>query len=185
LERLITYKDPLATRYDGGYQLTQSLFGFAEGGTWGTGLGDGLQKLFFLPEAHNDFIAAIIGEELGMVGVWCLILVLVVVVARGVAVAFSARDEFAIYVSFGITVLIAVQALANLAVAMGLVPTKGLNLPFVSYGGTSLLISLFAVGVLLNISKSRVAVEAPETEERKSSGGNMRRSQIAGQGEPA
>ncbi|MDJ0765049.1 MAG: putative lipid II flippase FtsW [Myxococcota bacterium] len=154
LKRILAFLDPISNRYDHGYQLTQSLFGFGSGGFFGTGLGDGLQKFFFLPEAHNDFIAAIIAEELGVLGIFGLICLFAVAIARGTVIAFRARSEFGTYVGFGITSLLGVQVLANLAVAMGLLPTKGLNLPFVSYGGTALIMSLYAVGILLNISRS-------------------------------
>jgi cell division protein FtsW len=162
LKRILAFLDPISHRYDEAYQLIQSLYGFAGGGFWGTGLGDGLQKFFFLPEAHNDFIAAIIAEEFGVIGIWILLIVFSVLLARGVLIALRAQDEFGTYVAFGITILIGVQTLANLGVAMGLLPTKGLNLPFISAGGSALVVSLFSVGVLLNISKERyTASEAP------------------------
>lgn len=153
LKRLLTFLDPLSTRFGDGYQLSQSLFGFGAGGMAGVGLGDGMQKFLFLPEAHNDFIASIIAEELGMVGVLAVMLLMGIVVARGVAISFRARDEFGTYTALGISMLIGLQALANLGVAMGLLPTKGLNLPFISYGGSALLMTLFGVGILLGISR--------------------------------
>lgn len=171
VKRVLAFLDPISNRYEHGYQLTQSLFGFGEGGLFGAGVGDGLQKFFFLPEAHNDFIAAIIAEELGAVGIWVMLFVFAVVVARGVAISLRAADEFGTYVAFGITVLIGVEVLANLGVSMGLLPTKGLALPFVSYGGSALLVSLFAIGVLLNISKP---VSAQPGDERAKAG-NARR----------
>jgi len=155
LKRWIAYLDPLShgNRFGDGYQLSQSLFGFGEGGLTGVGVGDGLQKLLFLPEAYNDFIASIVGEELGVIGIFALLAVFAFVVWRGVLVAMRARDEFGTYVALGLSVLIGLQALANMGVAMGLLPTKGLTLPFVSYGGTSLVVALAAVGILLNISR--------------------------------
>lgn len=153
MTRWLTFLDPLATRFSTGYQLSQSLFGYASGGVWGKGLGDGLQKLLYLPEAHNDFIGSIIGEELGVVGIWCLLILYVVVVGRGFLIGFRCKDTFGTYVAFGISILIAVQALMNLAVSMGLLPTKGLNLPFVSYGGSALMISMFSAGILLSVSR--------------------------------
>ncbi|MCP4679945.1 MAG: putative lipid II flippase FtsW [Deltaproteobacteria bacterium] len=173
LNRILAFLDPISNRYEHGYQLTQSLFGFGAGGLWGVGLGDGLQKLFFLPEAHNDFVASIIAEELGAVGVWLMLTIYCVVVARGVMIALRAPDEFGTYVGFGITVLIGVQVLANLGVTMGLLPTKGLNLPFISYGGSSLVMSLFAIGVMLNISRPRN--EEPRVKESGSLQNNSRR----------
>ncbi len=158
LDRWLAFMDPISSRFDNGYQLSQSLFGFSEGGFFGAGLGDGLQKLFFLPEPQNDFIASIIGEELGVVGVWALLLVFAVFTARCAVIAVRSRDEFGLFVGVGFTLLFATQCLVNLGVAMGLLPTKGLTLPFVSYGGSSLVISLFAVGILLNISRRPAAV---------------------------
>ncbi len=153
LKRIMTFLDPLSVRFADGYQLTQSLFGFGAGGLTGVGLGDGLQKFFFLPEPQNDFIGAIIAEELGVIGIWGLLLVFGILIFRGMMIAFRARDELGTYIAVGFTVLFGVQALVNLGVAMGLLPTKGLTMPFVSYGGSSLVVSLFAVGILLNISR--------------------------------
>jgi cell division protein FtsW len=176
LKRVLAFLDPISHRYDEAYQLIQSLYGFAGGGFWGTGLGDGLQKFFFLPEAHNDFIAAIIAEEFGVIGIWMLLIVFSVLLARGVLIALRTPDEFGTYVAFGITILIGVQTLANLGVAMGLLPTKGLNLPFISAGGSALVVSLFSVGVLLNISKERYTASKiprpsrPSTENQKHNG---------------
>jgi cell division protein FtsW len=174
LKRMLTFLDPLSTRFGDGYQLSQSLFGFGAGGVGGVGLGDGLQKFLFLPEAHNDFIAAIIAEELGMVGIWAVLAMFGLVVARGILISFRARDQLGTYIALGLTVLIGVQVLANLGVAMGLLPTKGLNLPFVSFGGSALVISLFAVGILLNISRGHAPPE-PVVEGSWSSRGNVRR----------
>ncbi len=167
LRRIMSFLDPISSRFADGYQLTQSLFGFGAGGLYGTGIGDGLQKFYFLPEPQNDFIASIIAEELGVVGIWAVMLIFGVLISRGVLIAYRARDEFGMYIASGLTMLFGVQALINLGVAMGLLPTKGLNLPFISYGGSSLVISFFAVGILLNISKAKAPREsgkAPGTE---------------------
>jgi cell division protein FtsW len=153
LSRVMTFMDPLSTRFTTGYQLSQSLFGYAMGGLTGTGLGDGRQKFLFLPEAHNDFIGSIIGEELGVIGIWVLLLLILFVAGRGIYIAFKAKDDFGTYVAFGISMLIGVQSLANLGVSMGLLPTKGLNLPFVSYGGSALMIAMASAGILLSISR--------------------------------
>jgi cell division protein FtsW len=153
LRRILAFLDPISARFADGYQLTQSLFGFSAGGMFGVGIGDGLQKFFFLPEPQNDFIAAIIAEELGVVGIWGVMLVFAVLVTRGVLIAVRARDELGMYIAVGFTILFGTQALINLGVAMGLLPTKGLTLPFISYGGSSLVFSLLAVGILLNVSK--------------------------------
>lgn len=174
LKRLLTFLDPLSSRFGDGYQLSQSMFGFGAGGVSGVGLGDGLQKFLFLPEAHNDFIASIIAEELGVIGIWGMLLLFAIIVARGVRIGLRAKDEFGTYLALGLTILIGVQVLFNLGVAMGLLPTKGLNLPFVSFGGSALVVSLFSVGVLLNISRER---EVPEYEldEARSGHGNVRK----------
>ncbi len=172
--RIIAFLDPISNRYEHGYQLTQSLFGFAGGGFFGAGLGAGLQKFFFLPEAHNDFIAAIIAEELGVFGIWALLFVFAILLGRGVVIALRAADVFGVYIAVGITVLLAIQTLANLGVATGLLPTKGLNLPFISAGGSALITALFAVGILLNISKGHASMPLSSSEAR-SSLGNIRR----------
>jgi cell division protein FtsW len=182
LKRLLTFLDPLSTRFGDGYQLSQSLFGFGAGGLTGVGLGDGLQKFLFLPEAHNDFIVSIIAEELGVIGVWAMILLFAIVVARGVRIGVRAKDEFGTYLAIGLTILVGVQVLFNLGVAMGLLPTKGLNLPFVSFGGSALVVSLFAVGVLLNISRERELPEEHSPEGRFSQG-NVRKPQVAAEQE--
>ncbi len=153
MRRILAFLDPIANRFEDGYQLTQSLFGFSAGGVWGSGIGDGLQKFFFLPEPQNDFIASIIAEELGVVGIWIMMLVFLVVTLRAATIAYRAKDDFGTYIAVGLTVLFGVQCLINLGVAMGLLPTKGLTLPFVSYGGSSLVISMVSVGILLNVSK--------------------------------
>jgi len=180
LNRILAFLDPISNRYDYGYQLTQSLFGFGSGGIFGAGLGDGLQKFFFLPEAHNDFIAAIIAEELGLIGIWAIILVFIVIFARGITISMRAESEFGTYIAFGLTMMLGVQVLANLGVAMGLLPTKGLNLPFVSSGGTALVMSLYSIGILLNISKP--CFEQTPKPDLQSAGGNKRRSSIQAKG---
>jgi len=149
---VLAFLDPWAFRRDVGYQITESLISVGSGGVTGLGLGDGRQKLFFLPEAHTDFILSIVGEELGLFGVLSVIGLFGVLVWRGYRTAFRARDVFGAYLAFGITTMFGLQALVNIGVVLGSLPTKGLPLPFISYGGTSLLMSLFAAGVLANIS---------------------------------
>jgi len=157
--RYVSWMDMEANRDGMAYQPFQSVMSFGSGGTWGLGLGRGLQVLY-LPEAHTDFISAIIGEELGFVGILCLSAAYLVIVARGVKIALEAADDFGSYLAFGIATLFGVQALTNLAVAMAILPTKGLTLPFISYGGSSLLVNAAAVGVLLGISRPRRALAA-------------------------
>jgi cell division protein FtsW len=152
MRRFLAFLYPWQFRRDTGYQLYESLISVGSGGLYGQGLGQGHQKLFFLPEAHTDFILAIIGEELGLCGVLAVLLAFAVLVWRGLRAATRARDAFGCYLAFGMTLLFGLQALVNMGVVLGLLPTKGLPLPFVSYGGTALVVSLFMAGVLANIS---------------------------------
>jgi cell division protein FtsW len=153
MRRWMAFQNPWEHRHGIAYQLVESLISFGAGGTTGVGLGDSRQKLFFLPEAHTDFIGAIVGEELGFVGICALLLAYCVVAWRGVRIALRAADDYGTYVAFGITTLLSLQVLINLGVAMGQLPTKGLTLPFVSFGGSSLAVDLVAVGILLSISR--------------------------------
>ncbi len=145
------------------YQPFQSVMSFGSGGVTGLGLGKGLQVLY-LPDAHTDFIGAIIGEEFGFVGVVMTCGLYGLIVSRGVKIAFEAEDDYGSYVAFGLSTLLAIQVLLNLAVAMAILPTKGLTLPFVSYGGSSLMVSAGAIGILLSISRRRRAPEVNKNE---------------------
>jgi len=160
--RVQAFLDIAGNRQGLAYQPFQSVMSFGSGGLFGLGLGKGLQVLY-LPEAHNDFIAAIIGEELGFIGVLLLSATFLLLVSRGVRAALRAPDDYGSYIAFGISAMIGVQALVNMSVAMAILPTKGLTLPFVSYGGSSLLVNAAAAGVLLNISRPRLPVETPQT----------------------
>jgi len=151
-DRLFTFLNPEADPLGKGFQAMQSLIALGTGGLRGLGLGNGRQKLFFLPEPHTDFIFSIVGEELGFIGAFVLVVLFAFLVWRGFRVARYAQG-FEFYAAVGFTLLIAVQALINISVALCLLPTKGLPLPLVSYGGSSLLTSLAAVGVLLNLSQ--------------------------------
>jgi cell division protein FtsW len=153
--RVVAFLDPERYRSGPGFQLWESLLGTANGGLLGQGLGQGKGKLFYLPAAHTDFIAAVIAEEAGLVGVVLLVLLFAVVVWRGLRAALNASEPFGCYAALGVTTLLGAQALVNLAVVFGLLPTKGLTLPFVSYGGSSLMTLLAAVGVLLAVSGER------------------------------
>jgi cell division protein FtsW len=152
MKRITAFLDPWANRQGSGYQVAESLMSIGSGGLTGLGLGDGRQKLFFLPEAHTDFIFAIIGEELGLLGVAFLIALYGLVIWRGLRAALNATEAFGTYLGLGVVSLVAFQACVNMAVAMGAVPTKGLTLPFISYGGSSLIMLMFAAGLLLSIS---------------------------------
>ncbi len=152
MRRLLAFLDPWAHRFDIGYHISESLMSFGSGGVLGVGLGEGKHKLFFLPAAHTDFIYSLVGEELGLIGAVALLLLFAVVVWRGLRAAWRAPDLFGTYLAFGLTALIGMQTLINMGVVTGLLPTKGLTLPLVSYGGSSLICTLFAVGLLLSIS---------------------------------
>lgn len=152
-DRLLTFLNPEADPLGKGFQAMQSLIALGTGGFWGLGIGNGRQKLFFLPEPHTDFIFAIIGEELGFVGALMLLSAFAFLVWRGIRVAQHATDRFSFYAAVGFTFMIAVQVLVNTSVALCLMPTKGIPMPLVSYGGSSLLTSMIAVGALLNLSQ--------------------------------
>ncbi|MGC4063370.1 MAG: putative lipid II flippase FtsW [Polyangiaceae bacterium] len=154
MHRIMAFMDMTRYRHDLAYQPFQSVMSFGSGGWFGLGLGNGLQVLY-LPEAHTDFVSAIIGEELGFFGILMLISAYLVIVVQGVRAALRSADDYGAYIAFGISVLFGIQALVNLAVAMSMLPTKGLTLPFISYGGSSLLVNAAAMGVLLNTSRER------------------------------
>jgi cell division protein FtsW len=164
MKRILAFTDPWAHRHDVGYQVAESLMSIGSGGITGLGLGDGRQKLFFLPEAHTDFIFSIIAEELGLIGVLVLVALYAVILWRGVRAALAAGETFGTYLGLGLCSIIGFQAVVNMCVAMGLLPTKGLTLPFVSYGGTSLVMMMGAAGVLLSLSADAEPARAPVRE---------------------
>jgi cell division protein FtsW len=168
-QRIVAFTDPFKYRMTGGYQIVESWVSFGAGGLTGVGLGDSRQKLLFLPEAHTDFIAAIVAEELGFLGFGLLVLGFVIVVLRGLSAAFRAVDDQGLYLGVGLTMFIGLQAVTNLAVVLGLLPTKGLTLPFLSFGGSSLLVNCVAVGILLNVSRPRRSLDAAMPAVRESS----------------
>jgi len=155
LDRVRSFLDPWSDPSDTGFQVVQSFLAFGSGGVTGLGLGEGRQKLFFLPEPHTDFIFAVIGEELGLLGAVLVLLLFAVFAWRGLTIARHAREPFGRYLALGLTLMVVIQALVNMGVTVGVLPNKGLPLPFVSYGGSALLVNLFAVGVLVNISRAR------------------------------
>ncbi|HEY8090160.1 MAG TPA: putative lipid II flippase FtsW [Polyangiaceae bacterium] len=168
-ERYLAWLHMDQHRQDLAYQPFQSVMSFGSGGPTGLGIGRGLQTLY-LPEAHTDFVAAIIGEELGFLGVAALCGVYLLLVTRGVRAALRAPDDFGSYLAFGLSTMFGVQALVNLSVALAILPTKGLTLPFVSFGGSSLLVNAVAAGILLNVSRQSGDIvtdatpEAPEVD---------------------
>jgi cell division protein FtsW len=154
LQRLTAFLDPWSDPFNSGFQLTQSLIAFGSGGWTGAGLGASVQKLFYLPEAHNDFLLAILAEELGLIGVLMILVLFSLLVWRAMYIGFAAEKsgaKFAAYLAYGLGLWIAVQAMVNCGVNMGLLPTKGLTLPLVSAGGSSLLVMCVAIGLLLRI----------------------------------
>ncbi len=155
LSRLASFLDPWRFQHDGGYQIVHSFMAFGTGGIWGTGIGQGYQKLFYLPEPHTDFIFSVIGEELGLWGVSLILLLYMVLLWRGIVIARTMKDRFGALLALGLTAAISFQVIVNTGVAVGLLPTKGTTLPFLSYGGTSLVFNLAAVGVLMNIGHKR------------------------------
>ncbi len=152
LARLTAFLDPWKDASNTGFQIIQSLLSFGSGGTFGVGIGDGMQKLFYLPEPHTDFILSTIAEESGFIGVTIVITMFALFALRGFMIALKAPDLFGTLLAAGLTMVIAVEAFINIAGVMGLIPLKGLVLPFLSYGGTAFIMSMTAVGILLNIS---------------------------------
>lgn len=150
--RIMAFLNPWEDPTNSGFQIIQSWIAVGSGGVYGKGLGESKQKLFYLPEAHTDFIFSVIGEELGFLGVFVISSMFLVLIVRGIRTTLGAPDLFGRNLAFGITLLLGLEAFVNIAVVLGMLPTKGLALPFLSYGGTSLLTTLFAIGVLLNIS---------------------------------
>ena len=154
MQRLTSFVDPWADQFDTGYQLTQALIAFGRGEWLGVGLGQSVQKLFYLPEAHTDFIFAVMSEEFGLFGALVFLIIYIVVIARAFIIAEKARlqkQSFASYLAYGIALWFALQALISIGVNVGILPTKGLTLPFISYGGSSLLVTLIAVGLLFRV----------------------------------
>ncbi len=154
ISRLKTFLDPWGDPLNSGFQIIQSLVAFGCGGLWGAGIGQGIQKLFYLPQPHTDFVFAVVGEEMGFMGVMLLIILFYLLICRGLTVAIRTTDKFQRYMAFGITCLIGLQAMVNMAVTMGMLPTKGLPLPLVSLGGTSLVMNLAGLGILMAITRS-------------------------------
>jgi len=169
LDRLVAFMNPEAHRQGGGYQVTQALIALGSGGIRGVGLGQSIQKMFYLPEAHTDFIFPILGEELGLVATLGVVLVFLMLTLCGGYIAGHASDLSAMALGMGVTALVGMQAVANLGVVTGLLPPKGVGLPFISYGGSNLVLCLGAVGIL--ISLHREAKYPAEVRQRRLVGG--------------
>ena len=155
--RLLAFWDPWADPLGDGFQIIQSLIAVGTGGVFGRGLMEGVQKLFYLPAPHTDFIFAVIGEELGLVGATATLACFCLIAWRGMRITMRAPDSFGSFIALGLTTMIVVQAFVNMSVVLGLMPTKGIPLPLVSAGGSSLVINLLGMGVLLNISQHESA----------------------------
>jgi cell division protein FtsW len=155
LRRVLGFLDPWSRSSAEGFQLVQSFVAFGRGGLHGVGIGDGRQKLFYLPEAHTDFILSVIAEETGLLGVLAVLGAFAAVLVAGLRIALAAKQRFALLLAFGMTALLTVPALLNAAVVMGCIPTKGLTLPFLSYGRSSLAVSCLAVGILFAVARAR------------------------------
>ncbi len=168
MKRVMAFLDPWSHRQDIGYQISESLIAVGASGLQGRGLGNGTGKLGYVPELWNDFIGTIIAEELGILGVVFLVSLFVMLIWRGVRIALRSHDAFGMYLAFGITAMFGLQGMLNLWVVTGMLPTKGLTLPFVSFGGSSMILALFSVGILLNISKNAPDRWELEREERES-----------------
>jgi cell division protein FtsW len=151
--RVMSFLNPWGDPLGDGYQMVQSMIAVGTGGVFGRGLMGGVQKLFFLPEPHNDFIYSVIAEELGLIGATVILACFCVITWRGMRTAVRAPDRFGAFLAIGLTTMVAFQAFFNISVVLGLVPPKGIPLPFVSYGGSSLLINLMGMGILLNVSQ--------------------------------
>lgn len=167
LRRVTGFLDPFRDSLGAGWQLVQSYLAFGEGGVGGTGLGNSRQKLDYLPEAHTDFVLALVAEELGLIGVLVVIGCFAALWISGTRVARRARDKFDVLCAFAMVALLTIPAFLNASVVMGLVPTKGLTLPFLSYGRTSLVVCCFALGILLGVARRHPAGPAPSIREAK------------------
>lgn len=155
MARFTSFLDPWQDPKGKGYQLIQSLLALGSGGIWGVGLGRSRQKCYYIPEPHNDFIFSIIGEELGLIGCTLIVILFTIFIWRGIVTALKAKDTYGTLLATGITSVVAVQAIINIAVVTGSMPVTGVPLPFISYGGSSLVFNLVAMGILLNISRQR------------------------------
>jgi len=182
LKRMVTFLNPWADTQGAGYQVVQSLMAIGSGGINGLGFAQGKQKLFFLPFAHSDFIFAVVGEELGMIGALAVLIVFGIFLWRGVRASLLAPDRFGMLLGIGIVTSIVAQALFNISVVLSLVPTKGIPLPFISYGGSSLVPTLISIGILLNISQYAGTTASDMEEKRRGDAATRRRGEGATRG---
>ncbi|MEO5360270.1 MAG: putative lipid II flippase FtsW [Nitrospirota bacterium] len=178
LKRVLVFLNPWADEKRSGFQLIQSFVALGNGGLDGVGIGKSTQKLFFLPEAKTDFIFAIVGEETGLIGAAFVVLLFFIVFLRGISIVNRLKGGFYMYTAVGITLLISIQAVINMAVVSGLLPTKGLPLPFISYGGSSMILNAAAIGILLNLSEGEVIVRHESHAITKDADSNRRKGRI-------
>jgi cell division protein FtsW len=153
MRRVTAFLDPWKTASGAGFQLIQSFIALGAGGKWGVGLGAGRQKMYYLPQAHTDFIFAVVGEEFGILGGVIVVALFCIILFRGMKIAHDEPDNFASLLAVGLTASLSLQALINMAVVIGMIPTKGLPLPFLSYGGTAIMMSMAALGALLALGR--------------------------------
>jgi cell division protein FtsW len=163
MRRIIAFLDPEKYAQQEAWQLVNAYNAFASGGRWGTGLGNSIQKYYYLPEAHTDFIFPIIGEELGLIATCVVLLLFVVIFMCGLRISMCADNDFGKFTALGITLMLSFQAMINLAVVTGCMPTKGLALPFISYGGSSLMVCSAMIGLLINVAHS---ARSPKSKKR-------------------
>ena len=183
MERILTFIHPWQDPLKAGYQVTHSLKAFASGGVFGKGIGLGFQTGHYLPKPHTDFIFSVIGEELGLVGVLTILVLYSLILKRGADIARSASTLFGSFLAAGITIHLGLQVMINAGVTLGMLPTKGLTLPFISYGGTSLVMSMAAMGILMNIGRtgtvnSRKKATGPDPRLEPSSISSLKRSAL-------
>jgi cell division protein FtsW len=171
MRRMMGFMNLSKTAANEGYQTMQSLIGFGSGGFFGKGLGESTQKLMYLPEQHTDFIFAIVGEELGILGLLLVVVLFVYLTYRGLHIAQKCEDPLAVYLVFGVIFMISTQAFVNMGVALGMLPVTGLTLPFISFGGSSLMCTYMGIGILLNISMNSMAMTKRRGYEEHSIGG--------------
>ena len=179
MERLTSFMNPWADPFDTGFQLTQSLIAIGTGGWLGTGLGGSVQKLFYLPESHTDFLFAVLSEEFGFVGVCLVIALYTVLFIRAFKIGLQAEksgNRFAAYMAYGIGIWLTLQAVINIGVNMGLLPTKGLTLPLISYGRSSLIITMICIALLLRIHHELAVDAKPVNRKRRTKRAKVRRS---------
>jgi cell division protein FtsW len=164
LRRILAFKDPFADKLGDGWQSVQSLYALGSGGILGVGLGQSRQKFFYIPESYNDFIFSIIGEELGLLGTLFVLSLYGILIWRGIVAAINARDVFGSYLAAGLTALIAIQSFINIGVVTSSIPATGITLPFISFGGTSLVIYMAGIGILLNITRFNEKIRSNDNE---------------------